>query len=378
MQMSKVAIIKCSSYDEDKVYQSVLKGIDLLGGISQFVGKDEKILLKPNMLVGADPSKATTTHPSIFNAISKILIDGGYNVKYGDSPGLGSPQKVAEKTGLMTIAQKYGIELADFNTSVSVSSKTAHRSKQFDIAKGVLEADAIINLPKMKSHMLQKITGAVKNPMGCIQGFKKGMMHAKFTNPYSFAEMLVDLDNLLPLKLHIMDGIVAMEGNGPRSGDPVSMNVILISDDPVAIDTVFCKLIDLDPALIPTNTYGEEYGLGTCTDIELVGDDIAPLINKDFNIERTQLKKEDSSKMYFFRKFVVRKPILVKENCISCGICEEACPVNPKAVVLSGDKNLPKFDYKKCVRCFCCQEMCPKRAITAKTPLLGKMLVYRK
>ncbi len=378
--MSKVAVIKCEDYDIENVYNAVKRGIDLIGGIEKFINKEEKILLKPNLLAGNSPEKAVTTHPAVFEAIIKILREEEYRlVEYGDSPGIGSPSNVSEKCGLKVVAEKYGVPLADFNASQIVSNKNAKRCMQFEMANGALECEAIINIPKMKAHQLQRITGAVKNTMGCIQGFKKGMMHAKFTNAYTFAEMLIDLNQILPVRLHIMDGILAMEGNGPRSGNPIKMNVILVSDDPVALDSVFCKLIDIDHELIPTITYGKEYNLGTYDDIEIIGDSIDELINKEFDIQRVELKKEDNKMLPLLRKWLVRKPLLKKGKCIKCGICEESCPIEGKAVILSDSKKgLPKFNYKKCVRCYCCQEMCPKKAIDVKTPVLGKMFVYRK
>ena len=72
--------------------------------------------------------------------------------------------------------------------------------------------------------------------------------------------MLVDLNQYVKPRLYIMDGIVAMEGNGPGSGDPAPMNVMLMSQDPVALDSVFCNLVHLNPEMVPTNYHGEKIG----------------------------------------------------------------------------------------------------------------------
>ncbi len=115
----------------------------------------------------------------------------------------------------------------------------------------------------MKTHQLERITGAVKNTFGCVYGVNKGASHAKFATAEVFAKMVADLNRLVVPQIHIMDGIVAMEGNGPQSGDPKEMNVILVSKDPVALDAVFCCLVDLAPELVPTNVSGSEQGVGT-------------------------------------------------------------------------------------------------------------------
>lgn len=116
----------------------------------------------------------------------------------------------------------------------------------------------------MKTHALERITGAVKNSYGFVYGLHKAKGHTQYPSADSFARMLIDLNKCVKPKLYIMDGITAMEGNGPGSGDPVAMKVMLLSADPVALDSVFCYLVSLKPSLVPTNYHGEKMGLGTC------------------------------------------------------------------------------------------------------------------
>lgn len=372
--MSKVVLLKCETYDIDVVYNRLSEGIKLLGGIEQIIPKSKKILLKPNLVVGIEPEKAATTHPAIFEAIIKILKEHDYDIAFGDSPGHGNPKKVADKCGLLTVANTYDIPLADFVNGQKVSYAEGNVCKQFDIANAILETDAIINLPKMKAHALQRITGAIKNPFGAVTGYNKAGMHGRFTNAFNFAEMIIDLNNYLQVDLHIMDGIVAMEGNGPRNGTPINMNVILISTDPVALDTVFCKLIDVDPMKIPLITYGQDYGLGSYEDIEVIGEDIESLSNKSFDIPKEELRKEDGSIFDLLKPFI-RKPYIITDLCKKCGVCVNVCPLEEKALSFSNGKiNPPKYDYTKCIRCYCCQEMCPFEAINVKTPFIGKVL----
>jgi NAD-dependent dihydropyrimidine dehydrogenase PreA subunit len=200
-------------------------------------------------------------------------------------------------------------------------------------------------------------------------------MHGRYTNAYNFAEMLIDLNNYLKVDFHILDGIVAMEGNGPRNGHPTKMNVLMMSKDSVAIDTLFCKMVNLNPMIIPTITYGKKYGLGDYEDIEIIGEDLTSFVNPSFDIDRETIKKTEGNKLKLVRKYVIRRPIINEDICKKCGVCVEVCPVEGKAVNWqNGDKSKPPvYDYDKCIRCYCCQEMCPYHVIDTKTPLIGKL-----
>lgn len=372
---SKVAIVRCDSYNPDEVYNSLSRALNLLGGIDKFVRKQDRILLKPNILMGTDPAKCVSTHPAVMEAIIKILKENKYKkIYYGDSPSRGNPEKEAEKAGLKQIADKLKIKHADFSSSEKVHFKKGRIAKSFIITKNLPES--IINLPKMKAHQLTTITGAVKNTFGCVHGLNKAAYHATYPDADSFSKMLIDLNQIIKPKLHIMDGIVAMEGNGPASGTPRNMNVLLVSADPVALDATFCRLINIKPEIVPTNKYGQEYGLGTYKNIALVGDDIEKLKVKDFDSPKRSMISRFARLMPFVRKLIMKKPVIDPELCKICGICVEACPVKPKALKNIKDKP-PIFNYDRCIRCYCCQEMCPHKSIYVKTPLLGK-LFYRK
>lgn len=185
--------------------------------------------------------------------------------------------------------------------------------------------------------------------------------------------MLVDLNLYLKPRLFIMDGIVAMEDNGPSNGTPIKMNCIIISNDPVAVDAVFCKMVNLNPEYVLTNTIGKEFVLGTYIfeEIELLGDDIESFINKKFDIPKSK-----NSTLFEFLKpiknYIIRKPKIRKDKCVKCGICVKICSLTLRTLYLN--KKTPVFNYKEWLRCFCCQEVCPHEAIYIKTPFLGKLL----
>jgi uncharacterized protein (DUF362 family)/Pyruvate/2-oxoacid:ferredoxin oxidoreductase delta subunit len=377
-QKAKVSLVECRDYDPERVLAAVRKGVGLLGGIGRFVTATEKIILKPNLLVAVAPEKAVTTHPSLLRAVALLCLENKARVSFGDSPAWGSPQSVAAKAGLDAVAREIGLELADFHTPATVSFNQAMIAKQLVLARGVLEADGIISLAKMKTHAFMRITGAIKNQFGCVPGLRKGEFHVKMPSTDHFAAMLVDINRFLKPRLYVMDGIVAMEGNSPRSGTPRRMNVLLFSSDPVALDAVFCRLIHLSPEHVPTMKPAADSGMGTYleSEIEICGDPFSHLVCRDFDVIRQAPISMDPSFPYYLKNWISPRPYIDRRLCKNCGTCTGICPLEPKAVrpTIAGKENKPSYDYRRCIRCYCCQEVCPHGAITIKRPLLSRLI----
>ncbi|MCQ2546133.1 MAG: DUF362 domain-containing protein [Clostridia bacterium] len=432
-----VALVKCSSYRRQEVEEAVSKAIELLGGFEEIFGQDEgvseirpesELVLKPNLLAKANPEKAVTTHPEVFRAVGKALKDAGYsNLKYGDSPGnpMLSVERTAEGCGIKTVADELGILPGDFEHGREVEYSEGMATKKFVLCNEIADLvesgeGGIINICKMKTHQLERITGAVKNSFGCVYGINKTASHAIYETPEHFARMLADLNNLVRPRLHIMDGIVAMEGNGPGSGDPTHMDVILASTDPIALDTVFCHLIYLDADYVPTNRAAMDSGAAFASEDDIrvvVGnmpmhrdgetvdlDDMAVKCgDRNFNVQRAREYRGNFRIMKLVGRFVEKKPVVLEDKCIGCGICEETCPVEGKAIKIKpritkamGESSMgtgavpnlmktegtPKqkvamYNYDMCIKCYCCQEMCPEKAITVQKSLLAKIIDRR-
>jgi uncharacterized protein (DUF362 family) len=378
MNKTKVAVIRCDSYDRKQVLESVKKGIELLGGISLFVKPGEKIVLKPNILVGIDAEKCVTTHPAVFGAVGQLCQAAGAKVYYGDSPSFGKNEPNLRKAGLKQVGDELGFIVADFDAGREVSHKDALLVKKMVLANGVLDNDGLISLPKLKTHGLVRFTGAVKNQFGCVPGLLKGQYHVKLPDPFDFAAMLVDINTYIKPRLYVMDGIMAMEGNGPRSGKPKQLNVLLLSADPIAIDAVACRIIDVNPEIVPTAKLGEKAKLGTyhTENIEIVGDRLEVLIDKKFKVNRTApVTNKGNRVMAFIKNKITPRPVIDKNKCTQCGTCVRMCPVEPKAVNwVNNDKSKPpKHYYDRCIRCYCCQETCQEGAIDIESPLLGRI-----
>lgn len=423
-EKSKVIVLSCDSYEEERIYTLLTRGLKELGGVGALINKEEKILLKPNLLKKAEVEKAVITHPVVVGAFARILREEGYeNIVLADSCGHGTTKQVIQGTGMDTYLEKYQIPAIDYTKGVHVENPDGVQAKEFILPKELLEADCVISLSKMKTHALERITGAVKNSYGFIYGKNKAIGHTKYPSADSFARMLIDLNQYVKPRLYIMDGITAMEGNGPGSGDPTAMNVILMSTDPVALDSVFARLVYLKPEMVPTNYHGEKMGLGNCKEANIevvvvkensqisverdVGNEeqknnkitvakkqcenadisadenqsdiniscnIIPMEvlieqygNPHFNVDRTKVRSNIWTKLAKALNIFQKKPYIEPDKCVRCGICVNSCPVPGKAVDFRNGKNHPPvYDYKKCIRCFCCQEMCPKKAIKVK------------
>ncbi len=376
---SKVALVHCDSYEREKVLRALKRAVDLIGGAGAVVQRGEKVLLKPNVLAGSPPERCATTHPSVLMAAGKLFGEAGARLLYGDSPGFGKPAAQMKKAGLADVAEELGIELADFDRGVTINFEDSPFTRRFVLAKGVLDSDCLISLAKFKTHQLTRITGAVKNQFGCIPGLLKPEYHVKMSDPLDFSRMLVALTLFLRPRLYILDAIHAMEGNGPRSGDPVELNALLVSTDPVALDATGCRIVDLEPAFVPTMEPGERWGLGVydSEEIEIVGDPMERFFHRNFNVVRKPVQSTSKKgALSWVKHMISARPVIDGSRCVRCGVCVDTCPVTPKAVdwAAGGRKNPPVYTYRRCIRCFCCQELCPERAIFVKAPPLGKVV----
>jgi len=271
------------------------------------------------------------------------------------------------------------VQLIPFDKSTTVACPDGRAGKKLQIVTAVLDADGVVNLPKLKTHGLTRMTGAIKNLYGCIPPLVKGEYHARFPDVYDFSTLLADIATFIRPRLHIMDAIEAMEGNGPQSGTPRKLGVLLASTDPVALDTVACMLIGLDPSYVPTIAAAQKNGLG-CSTIEkitLVGDDITPRICPTFDVVRMPpVSLPQNTLLGAIKRLFLPRPVIKKGSCTRCGRCVSMCPLSPPAIEQQSKKTAPVYNYSTCIRCYCCQEVCPSKAIVIKNPLFRKLLPF--
>ena len=274
-----VAIKKCSNYDIDEV----LKHIEWL--YTQANGPDPKgktILVKPNITSDEEPSKAITTHPVVVEAVIKYLLENGaLSIIVGDSPTIDNRKFTGLKSGIRQVAEKCGAKWTRFN-GPSVARKIGNGTVK--VTSLIEEVDLIINLPKLKTHELMHYTGAMKNIFGLVPGFNKAIQHSRFPNKLKMADFFVDFEEVIKPHFHILDGIIAMEGPGPGSGYPKNVNVIMASQNPLALDLLACRIIGYNPELIPINKLALRRGhlIKSINDIQIKGPDSDTLKVKDF------------------------------------------------------------------------------------------------
>jgi uncharacterized protein (DUF362 family)/Pyruvate/2-oxoacid:ferredoxin oxidoreductase delta subunit len=379
---SRVAIVACPDYDRDRVRAAVKRGFDLLGPRALPIAAElggRRLLLKPNLLRPAAAEKGVTTHPSVFHAAARLLQEAGHSLSYGDSPnGMFAPSATARASGIQAEAEALGIPLADFEAGVDVSFPAGTLDRRFTVARGAVDAGGIVSLPRLKTHGLTVMTGALKNTFGIIPGGRKGEYHVTHPDVESFSRMIVDLNRAVPPRLVVMDAIAVMEGNGPANGRLRPVGALVITTDPVAADAVGCRIMGIDPHSVAFIRMAEETGLGNAREdaIELLGDPLETFICKDLEVRARPLGQNvPAFLMRFAKSLIVSKPVIDAEKCSRCGQCIETCPTEPKSLRW-GDpaqtRSVPRYLYSTCIRCYCCQETCPTGAVSIRrAPLAG-------
>ncbi|MHB8964014.1 MAG: DUF362 domain-containing protein [Saccharofermentanales bacterium] len=388
--MAKVCIVKCGGYNRETVEKAVAAALDELDA-SRFFSPGEKILLKPNMLSAKTPEMAVTTHPEVMRGAAVALRRYGVSLSYGDSPATDSPERAARVCGNQEVMDGLGIPLADFKNSFVREFPEGDFVKRFTLVQAVADSDGIVNVCKFKTHALTRFTGSLKNLFGLIPGFLKAKDHVRFPDEILFTYMLTDLNRCIGARLHIMDAVIGMEGNGPANGTPRALHMIIASTDPVALDSVCVAIMGSDYRTFPIIVAGAERGLGVADpsriELSLIQDPDQPaatrrapaaelvpeLAVRDF---RHAVKGHPGLGMLntpvgtFLKKAVINRPVVIPENCTKCQVCVRMCPVEPKAISFSQKHQRIEYRYERCIRCFCCQELCPSAAIRVeKAPL---------
>jgi uncharacterized protein (DUF362 family)/Pyruvate/2-oxoacid:ferredoxin oxidoreductase delta subunit len=400
--MPRISIILLDDYRPDDLAAGFEAAFAELGPEVIFK-PGEKIVIKPNLFAAISPELAATPHPEVFRALALQLRQMGVKVSYGDSPAVDTPERAARGTGFAAIAQELDIPLADFNDKVDRHLPKGKVLKYLPLAKGVADSDGLVSFAKLKTHALTGLTCTIKNLFGVIPGARKAVYHSNYQDPAMFCQMLVDIAAAVRPRLSVLDAVVAMEGNGPRSGTPRKVGAILISSDPVAVDAAAAFLVGQDPRSILTTRLAAEAGLGEMNlkrvAVSVIRPNAGPpsasgqqeavisrgtadqLLDKlrvmDFKAAvhwQTFLTLLAIIGKPIMKRFILNRPVIDKNICIHCGACASCCPIEPKAVSQTHEEALPVYDYYQCIRCYCCQEICPAGAIAVRRSLIGKIL----
>ena len=349
MEETQVYAASCPDYEQAEACIRAL--VEQMGGMGRFVRPGERIVLKANLLRAAPPESAICTHPAVVEAVAKLVKEAGGTPVICDSPG-GALHKEAvlrslyEKTGMAAAAAAAGAELSMDSSTRTVSLPEGKVLRQAEIITPVAEADGVIDLCKMKTHVLMSMTGAVKNLFGVIPGLSKVGYHATHPDHETFADVLLDLTGYVKPRLSLMDGILAMEGDGPgSSGTPRQAGLLLASANPLALDTAAGAIMNLPRQDNPVLLAAERRGLTPCRmeDVELIGGTVEELRMADYKFPAST----KSNLMDFLgplarpaerlcKKAFSQTPRIDGAKCVGCGICAKSCP--GQAIAMTPEK----------------------------------------
>jgi len=362
----KVFFRKCSDYGGAA---DALSSLFDMGGFpgTELTGK--RVIVKPNLLSDKEPERAVTTHPEVVRAVLRALKSAGAVPAVADSPcSAVKLERVWEKTGIKAVCQEESVEL--INAERSGSEPLNFEGTGYSIAKPFYEADAIVNVPKLKTHLLTTMTAAVKNLYGTIPGYQKAQLHKRFPDAHSFSRFLAALyGNCTPV-FNVLDAITGMQGEGPSAGEKFDFGFVALSRSAVAMDFALAHLLQIPATAVPYLPIlaGDDSPQEFLTKISFEGD----LTRED----RFQISTPSTLRARLIPSWLVKliDPFIwirpeFRDTCIHCGRCIEACPV--KALAFDEDKNV-QLNPQLCIGCCCCHEICPVSAVEmTQSPLLN-------
>ena len=364
----RVWLSRCGGYAPEELLRQVEEAFTALG-VWEELKPGMQVVIKPNLVISSKPEAAIATHPALVAAVGRCVQKAGGEVIIAESPGgpytPAAMKAVFRGCGYADMAKEWGFTLYTECKSREVSLPGAVRCRQLSVVEPFLTRDYLIDLAKLKTHSMVGFSGAVKNLFGAVPGLQKPELHCRFPEKQPFSEMLVDLCDFLKPDLCFLDGILAMEGNGPTGGSPRKAGVLGASKSPYALDVCGAALIGLEPESVLMLKEAHRRGLGPISpkECQLLKEQVETLAQPDF------VKAKASSTDFLDRvpaflrpaakRLATPAPKIRRKECVGCGKCAESCPQHTIAI----REGKAVIDYKQCIRCFCCHEMCPKHVI---------------
>lgn len=368
--MSRVYISAQQDYDIDRLIKAVDEMFTSFG-LYEKIEPGSTVVLKPNLVMRSAPEEAIVTHPNLVSAVAVCVQRQGGSVLVAESGGgVYNPtvmKSVFRGCGYTAAAEQYGFSLYTDCRSQEVELPHGVRCGRLSVIEPYIQPrkSLVIDLAKLKTHGMMGYSGAVKNLFGVVPGLMKPELHCRYPEKEPFAEMLVDLCEYVRPDFSIIDGIEAMEGNGPTGGEKRFVGALIGSDSPYDADLAGAEIINIRPMDILMLKNAHERGLCAADTalLSVIGDSISSVLVPDFKRARSSdvdfITRVPRFLQPLAKKITTPYPKIQKKNCVGCGKCAESCPQHTITV----REKKAQIDYSRCIRCFCCHEMCPKHVI---------------
>jgi len=376
---STVATVRCPGYGECR--ESIARTLELSGLDKSLKGR--RVLLKPNMMKGTPPGTPEATHPEFTGVLTGLLKDLGCTVRVGDSTGIiGFTKEVFSASGTTDAVERNGGTVVNFDAGpfVMIDLGGQFAGTKAPVSREFLEAEAVLDVPKIKTHTFLGLTLSVKNFMGAFPGAVKPWLHTLAPGRDDFAGLVAGIPAALEaagvnLAGSVVDGVLVLGGRGGSvPAAPAWMNCVVAGKNLFDVDMVCAGLAGFDFNEVPLCRIGASRGLGASSpaDIAVTGDKIVPVVLVRPGTDLTEAAPPLTLAYYTIRRDLV-KPEHDPAACEGCNKCVDVCPVG--CILVRGAKDRAIGD--DCVKCLACREVCPTgamglRANRCLTPFLKK------
>lgn len=312
--------------------------------------RNARVVIKPNIHKDMNALMGNTTDLRLVAAVLGVLADRGYrDVTIAEGPNCGVCRfgiDAFRRSGLTSLANRFGVPVVDLNFDdfVHFTTKNGDRVR---VSRTIFRADYLINLPKFKTHHLAGLSLCLKSLMGVVTAMDKRIMHN------SLAENILSLNCFIRPALHIVDGLVAMEGQGPGLGEPLRLDLLVAGRRPAVVDALCASLAGFDPWSLPLTRLAREEGLVSAA--EAVEMDSVPVVHR-FKPSRYTLKNRivDMKGLVWLRNLT--RPFF--DNEVTSALLFQAGIREDEFISGDGDAR-PRHLQGKCRNCGRCREVCP-------------------